>query len=300
MDFASSLNPHPDADGTKILTSERCRSDVHTSELSIHLFGTEYLERQSRVLRIISQEEVFSKTAQANLSRPDRYKVGLARGKRMRQLMDTHKWNDQDLLMAEYLVDDIQPYHLHMSLFTAAMREQCSPEQQTYWMPKITSWEVIGAYAQTELGHGSNVRGIECTATWNAPSKEFILHSPTITSSKWWNGTLGRTATHAVVVAQLIIPSDSGGEPTRCGTRPFIVQVRDMKTHLPPKTIIVGDIGPKYGYAAMDNGYMLFDQHRVPHSALLSRYAKLDPETGVFFKPKNSASVYGPLTRVSL
>jgi acyl-CoA oxidase len=300
MDFASRLRPHKNADGAQILVSERSGSNVDVSRLSTHLFGTDYLERQARVLHIISQEKVFSKTKQANLSRPDRYKVGLARGKRMRQLKDKHNWNDQELLMAEYLVDDIQPYHLHMSLFTAAMREQCSDKQQAYWLPKIATWEIIGAYAQTELGHGSNVRGIECTATWDPQSKKFIIHSPTITASKWWNGTLGRTATHAVVVAQLIVPSVSGGEPTRCGTRPFIVQVRDMKTHQPPDSIIVGDIGPKYGYAAMDNAYMLFNKHRVPHSALLCRYATLDPNSGIFSKPKNPASMYGQLTRVRL
>jgi acyl-CoA oxidase len=299
MDFASFLHPHRDADGAEILANERRRSNVAVSKLATHLFGKEYLERQARVLRYISVEKVFSKTTQANLSRPDRYKVGLARGKRMRQLMDEHNWNDQDLLMAEYLVDDIQPYHLHMSLFTAAMREQCSDEQQAYWMPKIAAWEIIGAYAQTELGHGSNVRGIECTATWDPKSWQFVLHSPTITASKWWNGTLGRTATHAVVVAQLIVPSRSGGEASNCGARPFIVQVRDMKTHQPPDSIIVGDIGPKYGYAAMDNAYMLFNQHRIPHSALLCRYARLDPETDVFSKPKNPASMYGQLTRVN-
>lgn len=38
---------------------------------------------------------------------------------------------------------------------------------------------------------------------------------------------------------------------------PFIVQIRDLKTHEPLDGIIVGDIGPKYGYASMDNGYML-------------------------------------------
>lgn len=27
--------------------------------------------------------------------------------------------------------------------------------------------EYIGCYAQTELGHGSNVRGLETTATWD-------------------------------------------------------------------------------------------------------------------------------------
>lgn len=297
-DFTSNLRPHPDADGKSILQRERDGSNIDVNELSEHLFGTSYLERQRRVLTILEKEKIFSKTNQANLSRPDRYKLGLARGKRMRQLMDIHNWDEDELLMAEYLIDDNHPYRLHIALFAAAMREQCSEEQWKYWMPKIAAWEIIGAYAQTELGHGSNVRGIELTATWDHQTKEFVLHSPTLTASKWWNGTLGRTATHAVVVAQLVILSRTGGKPTQCGPRPFIVQVRDSKTHQPPKSIVVGDIGPKYGYAPMDNAYMLFNQHRVPHSALLCRYASVDPETGTYTRPMNPSSVYGQLTRV--
>lgn len=47
----------------------------------------------------------------------------------------------------------------------------------------------------------------------------------------------------------------------------------------------------------MDNAYMLFNQHRVPHDALLCRYSSIDPDTGEYTKPKNPASVYGSLTR---
>lgn len=49
----------------------------------------------------------------------------------------------------------------------------------------------------------------------------------------------------------------------------------------------------------MDNAYMLFDNHRIPHSALLSRYASVDIDTGAYRKPVNISSVYGSLTRVS-
>ncbi|KIW26553.1 uncharacterized protein PV07_09639 [Cladophialophora immunda] len=293
-DWTDGLKPAAPG-GATVIASERKRSDINLQQLSEHLMGSEYLERQRRVLAILGKEKIFSKSTQANLSRPDRYKLGLARGKRMRQLQDTHGWDDDDFLMAEYLVDDIQPYHLHISLFTAAVREQASDEQRAYWMPKIAAWEVIGAYAQTELGHGSNVRGLETEARWDPTTKEFIIHSPTITASKWWNGTLGRTANYAVVIAQLMLPEN--GTYKSYGPHPFLVQIRDLKTHQPPQSIVVGDIGPKYGYAPMDNAYCLFNQHRVPHSAMLSRHSRLDPETGVYIKPKNPSSVYGQLTR---
>jgi|TARA_R110002003_G_scaffold52_11_gene4424 acyl-CoA oxidase len=85
---------------------------------------------------------------------------------------------------------------LHVTVTT--VREQASKEQQAYWMPQILNYDIIGCYAQTELGHGSNVRGLETTATWDPTKKEFEIHSPHLTASKWWNGSMGRTATHAV------------------------------------------------------------------------------------------------------
>jgi hypothetical protein len=38
------------------------------------------------------------------------------------------------------------------------------------------------------------------------PIKGFILRSPILTASKWWNGSLGRIANYAIVVAQLLLP----------------------------------------------------------------------------------------------
>lgn len=110
------------------------------------------------------------------------------------------------------------------------------------FLQKAEKYEYIGCYAQTELGHGSNVRGLETTATWNPDDKTFTLHSPSLTASKWWIGSLGKAANHAVVMAQLIID----GKPY--GPHPFVLQIRDLKTHKTLENIHVGDIGTKFGY----------------------------------------------------
>lgn len=36
------------------------------------------------------------------------------------------------------------------------------------FLEKAERYEYVGCYAQTELGHGSNVRGLETTAAWNS------------------------------------------------------------------------------------------------------------------------------------
>jgi acyl-CoA oxidase len=47
---------------------------------------------------------------------------------------------------------------------------------------------MIGTYAQTELGHGTFIRGLETTATFDEKTQEFVLNTPTLTAFKWWPG----------------------------------------------------------------------------------------------------------------
>ncbi|KAL6230270.1 hypothetical protein BDW75DRAFT_244983 [Aspergillus navahoensis] len=302
-DFTDRLKPR-EPSGPTILARERAQSGISVSELSHQLFaGDDYLERQARILHIIEAEPLFDKKQQGNLSRPDLFKLALARAKLLRRLVDKHGWDINDYKLAEGLIDDVSPYYLHMHMFVTTIREQASDAQQAHFMPLIESFKIIGAYAQTELGHGSNVQGIELEARWDPQSKEFILHSPTLTASKWWNGSLGRTANYAIVVAQLLLPKpgqETGSivEYVSHGPHTFVVQVRDLKTHQPPEGVVIGDIGPKFGYSTIDNAYMLFDNFRIPHSALLSRYSKVDPDTGAYSKPAIPAVVYGTMTFV--
>ena len=172
------------------------------------------------------------------------------------------------------------------------LREQGTPEQHKLFLEKAENYEYIGCYAQTELGHGSNVRGLETTATWNPDDKTFTMHSPHLTASKWWIGSLGKVANHAVVMAQLII----GGKSY--GPHPFVVQIRDLKTHEPLENVHVGDIGPKFGYNTMDNGFLLFNKVKIPHQNMLARFSRVDPKTNKYMRPASPSLVYGTLTYV--
>lgn len=296
-DFTDNLKP-ASPDGPETLQKERSGSKLNSDELAKHLLSrNNFLERQKRVVSVLQSDPLFNKKNQLNLSRPDRYHLGLARAKAMRRLVKKHGWDEEDFKIAEYLTDEMSPYHLTHTMFITSIREQSDAAQKAYWLPKVEAWDIIGAYGQTELGHGSNVRGLECQAIWDPKTTEFIIHSPTLTASKWWNGALGRTANHAIVVAQLLLP-EKGGKYKSYGPHQFIMPIRDMKTNQPLDGIVIGDIGPKYGYASMDNGYMLFNKVRVPHSAMLARYQRVDPYTGAYTRPENPAVVYGSLTFV--
>lgn len=191
--------------GPELLKYEREQSNLNVDQLANFLFTKESRERKRKILKILQSEKVFDKSQNYFAGRVDRFETALARAKMLRRLSVQHKFNDEEQKIAESLVSEPGPYALHEHMFFVTLRDQGNEEQHEKYMKPAGEYKIIGCYAQTELGHGSNVRGLETTATWNPDDKTFTLHSPTLTASKWWIGSLGRTANHAVVMAQLII-----------------------------------------------------------------------------------------------
>ena len=58
----------------------------------------------------------------------------------------------------------------------------------------------------------------------------------------------------------------------------FYVPIRDIETHRPLPGIEIGDIGPKFGFIAKDNGYCIFNKVRIPRRNMLMRYVNIDKE----------------------
>lgn len=57
-----------------------------------------------------------------------------------------------------------------------------------------------------------------------------------------------------------------------------MVPIRCTKTHKPLPGIQVGDIGGKFGYNAKDNGYLRFDNVRIPKVNMLAKYVELSDD----------------------
>lgn len=147
-DFTDNLKP-AEPTGPSILAKERNQSDVPVDELAQHLLARNgFLERQARILPLLEKDPLFRKTKQQNLSRPERYQLGLARAKKTRRLADQHGWDQEDFDMSTYLSDDVSPYNVHIAMFITTVKEQGDEQQRAYWLPKIMSWEVVGCYAQ--------------------------------------------------------------------------------------------------------------------------------------------------------
>ncbi|KAK5044890.1 hypothetical protein LTR84_010262 [Exophiala bonariae] len=278
--------------GSELLAQERAKSDLNVDQLAEFMFTKEVLQRNERILNILLAEPVFDKSQNYFRGRNARIEAALARGKRLQQLQVQHNWSKDEFETANSLISEPTPYGLHASMFLVTLREQGTPEQHKLFLEKAEAYKIIGCYAQTELGHGSNVRGLETTATWNADDKTFTIHSPTLTASKWWIGSLGKTANHAVVMAQLFIAGKN------YGPHPFVVPIRDLKTHEPLPNVHVGDIGPKFGYNTMDNGFLLFKNVKIPHINMLARFSSIEPKTNKYVRPSNPSLIYGTLTYI--
>ena len=197
--------------GSELLQDERKKSNLDVERLSNFVHGKEGRERKQRVLKILQSEPVFDKSQNYFAGRVDRFETALARAKRLQQVAAKNHWTQEDRMEANALISEPGPYGLHESMFLVTLRGQGNDEQREKFLKPAEAYKFIGCYAQTELGHGSNVRGLETTATWNSDDKTFTIHSPSLTASKWWIGSLGRTANHAVVMAQLMIDGKNHG-----------------------------------------------------------------------------------------
>ncbi|XP_030558337.1 probable peroxisomal acyl-coenzyme A oxidase 1 [Drosophila novamexicana] len=177
------------------------------------------------------------------------------------------------------------PLATHITMFVDVIKGQGTPEQVEKWGSLAENCNIIGTYAQTELAHGTNVRGIETRADYDPRAGEFVLNTPNLEAYKWWPGGMGHTANHAMVVAQLYIAGKHKG------VQMFIVPLRDPETHMPLPGIDIGEIGKKLGMAAVNQGFLGLKNVRIPRTNMLMKYAKVDRD-GTFTASPASKVTY--------
>lgn len=99
---------------------------------------------------------------------------------------------------------------------------------------------------------------------------------------KFWIGGAAKTSNMSVVWAQLIVNGENQGPHA------FVVPLRDRKNHMVLPGIIIGDCGKKEGQDGIDNGFIMFNNARIPKDNLLNRLSDID-ENGKFTSPISSA-----------
>ncbi|RPA65613.1 acyl-CoA oxidase [Gordonia oryzae] len=161
-------------------------------------------------------------------------------------------------------------------LFGGAVENLGTQRHHDRYVSDIISLDLLGCFAMTETGHGSNVQALETTATYDPQTQEFVIDSPTPSARKDYIGGAAQHARVAAVFAQLIT-AGPGQEPESHGVHCFVVPIRDDNgDDLPGVT--TSDCGYKGGLAGVDNGRILFDHVRIPAENLLNRYADVDAD----------------------
>ncbi|MET4609071.1 acyl-CoA oxidase [Rhodococcus sp. PvR044] len=167
-------------------------------------------------------------------------------------------------------------------LFGGAIENLGTARHHAAYVKPLIDLDLLGCFAMTETGHGSDVQALETTATYDPATQEFVIDSPTPSSRKDYIGGAAQHARMAAVFAQLITAAP-GEEATSRGVHCFVVPIRgEDGADLPGVT--TSDCGHKGGLPGVDNGRIVFDQVRVPRENLLNKYADV-AEDGTYSSP---------------
>lgn len=74
-------------------------------------------------------------------------------------------------------------------------------EKHDIFVKRAIDFDDIGSFSLTELAHGSNVKAIMTTATYDESTNEFIINTPNELALKWWIGAAAELANKTVLWA---------------------------------------------------------------------------------------------------
>ncbi len=148
------------------------------------------------------------------------------------------------------------------------------------YLRDIGTLDLPGCFAMTETGHGSNVRGIETTATYVHATKTFVIHTPNELARKEYIGNAALHGQKATVFAKIIVDGKD------YGVGAFVVPLRDRAGNVVPG-VTIKDCGRKLGLNGIDNGVIYFNQVVIPKDDMLDRFAGISEE-GQFTSPISS------------
>nr|AAB67883.1 acyl-CoA oxidase homolog [Phalaenopsis hybrid cultivar] len=159
------------------------------------------------------------------------------------------------------------------SLWGGSVMNLGTKKHKEKYFKGIDNIDYPGCFAMTELHHGSNVQGLQTTATFDPLTDEFVINTPNDGAIKWWIGNAAVHGKFATVFARLILPfQGKGGKSIDMGVHAFIVPIRDMETHDTLPMVEIHDCGHKVGLNGVDNGALRFQSVRIPRDNLLNRF----------------------------
>jgi acyl-CoA oxidase len=145
------------------------------------------------------------------------------------------------------------------------------------YLKDIGTLDLPGCFAMTETGHGSNVKGIETTATYQHSTKSFSVNTPNQLAQKEYIGNAAVHGQMATVFAKLIVDEKD------YGVAAFLVPLRD-KAGNTLSGIAIEDCGRKMGLNGVDNGKIRFSNVSIPYDNMLDKFTQVTSE-GKFNSP---------------
>ncbi|KQC30016.1 acyl-CoA dehydrogenase [Flagellimonas eckloniae] len=170
-------------------------------------------------------------------------------------------------------------FGVQFGLFGGSIQKLGTKKHHDQYLTDTGKAKLLGCFAMTETGHGSNVRGIKTTATYDKKNDSIIIHTPGKNDNKEYIGN-ALHSTMASVFAQLIV--DGKNE----GVHAILVPVRD-KNNTILNGITIEDNGYKLGLNGVDNGKIWFNQVAVPRENLLNKYGEIRDDGTYFSAIKN-------------
>jgi acyl-CoA oxidase len=171
---------------------------------------------------------------------------------------------------------------VQFGLFGGAILQLGTARHHEKYLSDLVTGKLMGCFAMTETGHGSNVQALGTVATYDAEAREFVITTREPDANKDYIGNAAAHAEVAVVFAQLEVPGPGTAEGTAegkteaHGVHAFVVPIR--RDGQPAPGVRIEDDGLKMGLNGVDNGKLWFDRVRVPREALLNRFADVDED----------------------
>jgi acyl-CoA oxidase len=183
-------------------------------------------------------------------------------------IMETLSYHDLSLVIK---------FGVQFGLWGSSVLSLGTEKHYKKYLNDIGTLKIPGCFAMTETNHGSNVKGLETTATYNHETQSFTIHTPHEKAQKEYIGNAAVHGQMSTVFAKLVIDGHD------YGVNAFIVPLRD-ENGVVLNGIIIGDCGLKMGLNGVDNGTIRFDNVTVPKENMLDRFASVN-DKGEFESP---------------
>ncbi|MEG2101605.1 MAG: acyl-CoA dehydrogenase [Flavobacterium sp.] len=183
-------------------------------------------------------------------------------------VMETLSYHDLSLVIK---------FGVQFGLWGMSVQSLGTEKHYAKYLKDIGSLKLPGCFAMTETHHGSNVKGLETTATYNHNDQTFTIHTPNKNAQKEYIGNAAVHGQMATVFAKLIIDGHD------YGVNAFVVGLRDVNGSI-LNGVTIGDCGHKMGLNGVDNGTISFDNVVIPKENMLDRFASVN-DKGEFESP---------------